>query len=92
MANKVRLDRAGMRALLNDAGVRADLERRMGRVEAAAKASAPVATGAYMASIHTESRTTDRVAVRVVAGVDYSLMVEANTGNLARALDVAGGA
>jgi bisphosphoglycerate-independent phosphoglycerate mutase (AlkP superfamily) len=61
------------------------------QVESAAKASAPVKTGTYAASIRAE--TVDhptRVIGRVVADVDYALVVEANTGNLARALDAAG--
>lgn len=92
MATKVKLNRAGMRALLNDDGVRAELTRRMGPVEAAAKASAAVESGAHRDSIHIEQATTDRAVVRVVADSDHSLVVEAKTGNLARALDAAGGA
>lgn len=89
---KVVLNRAGMKALLNDPSVRAELTRRVGPVLAAAQASAPVASGAHKASIHMEQATTDRAVVRVVADSDHSLVVEANTGNLARALDSAGGA
>lgn len=89
---RVRLDRGGVKALLNDAGVRADLTRRMAAVESAAKASAPVESGAYRDSIHIEQATTGRAVVRVVADVPYALLLEARTGNLARALDSAGGA
>lgn len=89
---RVRLDRIGVKALLNDAGVRSELAHRMYPVEAAAKASAPIESGAYRASIHIEHHTTDRAVVRVVADVAYALAVEARTGNLARALDAAGGA
>lgn len=89
---KVVLDKAGMKALLNDPGVRADLTRRMGPVLAAAQASAPVASGEHKASIHMEQATTDRAVVRVVADSDHSLAVESKTGNLAKALNAAGGA
>jgi hypothetical protein len=51
--------------------------------------SAPVASGAYRDSLHIETDHTDRMVKRVVADVDYALVVEANTGNLARALDAA---
>ena len=89
---KVKLNHAGMKALLNAPGVRDELTNRMGRVLAKAEADAPVETGAYRASLHIEQATTDRAAVRVVADVDYALGVESKTGNLARALDAAGGA
>lgn len=72
-------------------GVRDELTRRMERVEAKAKADAPVETGAYRDSIHIEQDTTDRAVVRVVADVPHAHLVEANTGNLSRALDAAGG-
>jgi hypothetical protein len=92
MAAKVTLSSAGMKALLNDPGVRAELTRRAGPVLAAAKASAPVDTGAYKESIAIVQATTDRAVVRVVATDRKSFLVESRTGNLARALDAAGGA
>jgi len=88
---KVVLDHAGMKALLNDLGVRAELTRRMGPVLAAARASAPVDTGAYKASIDLVQATTDRAVVRVVATDWKAALVESRTGNLARSLDAAGG-
>lgn len=90
MATRVRLYHDGMEELLKSAGVRADLTGRAERVASAARASAPVESGAYRDSIHVEADTTDRAAARVVAGVSYAMVVEANTGNLARALDAAG--
>ncbi len=78
----------GIAELSQDPAVLDDLERRMQRVEQEAKSSAPVATGAYQASIHTER---DADGVRVVADVPYALFVEADTGNLSRSLDAAGG-
>lgn len=89
---RVTLIRGGVRELLNDEGVRAELTRRMGRVLAAAVGAAPVKTGAYRASIHLEQATTSRAVVRVATDSDHALLVESRTGNLARALDAAGGA
>src|SRR5450756_1060915 len=89
---KVVLSRAGMKALLNDPGVRADLTRRMAPVLAAAQSGAPVVSGDYKASIHLVQASTGRAVVRVVSDSPYAMSVEASTGNLARALDGAGGA
>lgn len=89
---KVKLNHSGVRAVLNDSGVRAELTRRAERVLAAAKESAPVESGEYRDNLHIEQATTDRASVRVVSDTDHSLVVEAKTGNLARALDAAGGA
>ena len=94
MATRVHIEISyeGIRELLNDPGVRADLTRRMGPVLSQAIATAPVgATGEHKASIHMEQVTTDRAVVRVVADSDHSLVVEASTGNLAKALNAAGG-
>lgn len=88
---KVVRNSAGIRELLNAPGVRAELARHADRVEAAAKAGAPVESGAYRDSIHRESATTDRAVERVVADAPHALLVEARTGNLARALGGVGG-
>jgi hypothetical protein len=54
---------------------------------ARAKGSAPVETGAYAASIHLVVEDhPQRKAWHVVAGVEYAMVVEAKTGNLARSL------
>lgn len=87
MATRTRLNSAGMRALLNSADVRAELTERAERVLAKAQADAPVATGAYRDGLHIIQDTTDRAVVRVSGGTDHDWIVEANTGNLARALD-----
>lgn len=89
---KVKLNSAGIRALLNSSGVRADLTRRAERVLEAARASAPVDTGEYRDNLHILEDSTDRAVVRVGSTVPHGLVVEAKTGNLARALDAAGGA
>ena len=72
-------------------GVRIDLENRGQRVLAQAQAQAPYDTGTYQASLELGSDTTDTARVTVGSDVDYAMYVEADTGNLARALDAAGG-
>lgn len=89
---KVRLISPGMKALLNDPGVRAELTRRMEPVLAAAQASARVVTGGYKNSLQVWQTTTDRAVVMVGSPLNYSGTVEASTGNLAKALNAAGGA
>lgn len=87
----LKLNSRGLRDVFEQ-WARTDGERRMQQVLAKAEASAPVDTGAYRDSLHIEHVTTDRAVVRVVAGTDHAWIVEARTGNLARALDAAGGA
>lgn len=91
MGARVRLNSAGMRALLNDDGVRADLTRRMENVLQAAQADPHDETYTYESSLHIEQATTDRAAVRVRSSDPKSHVMEANYGILARALDSAGG-
>lgn len=92
MPSRVKLSRQGMRDLLNDGSVISDLERRMNRALAVARANAPVDSGDYRASLHLETvRHPSRPVVRVVSDLDYAMVVESNTGNLSRALDAAGG-
>ena len=89
--SKFSLNHGGMAALLKSSGVRSFVTSRADAVLSAAESSAPVDTGAYRSSLHIEQATTDRAVVRVVADVSYALVVEAETGNLSRALDAAGG-
>lgn len=89
MPRRTRLISSGMQQLLEFPEVRALLTAKAEIVASAARASAPVDTGAYRDSIRVEQDTTDRVAVRVGSYVFYGIMVEANTGNLVRALDAA---
>jgi hypothetical protein len=89
--SRVTLNHAGARELLNDPGVRAFLADVADRVAAEAIRTAPVATGNYRDSIHRESVTTDRAVERVVASAPHAHLVEAKSGNLARALNAAGG-
>lgn len=73
--------------VLNSAGVRAAVDLAAERVASAAKATAPVRTGTYRDSIHVEhEQAAHRQVALVVADAPYSIYVEANTGNLARAL------
>jgi len=92
MATKVILHSAGVAELLKDPGVRAELTRRAEQVAAQARSTAPVVTGTYRGSIRVLEDTTDRAAVRVGATAPHGYFVESRTGNLARALDAAGGA
>ncbi len=86
---RVKLNSAGIRAILGDPS--GHLRGLAERVLAAAQANAPVESGEYRASLHVEQVTTDRAVARVVANAPHALAVEARTGNLARALDAAGG-
>jgi len=90
---RIELNKSGIKALLKSPEVAAELHRRAERVAAAARASAPVDTGAYLAGIEVFDEVhKDRVVSRVYAKAPHSHLVEANTGNLARSLDAARGA
>lgn len=84
---RVKLNRGGMAALLKSADVRHELTKRAESVLDAAVSNAPVASGEYRESLHIRQDTTDRVAVRVGSDAPHAWVVEAKTGNLARALD-----
>ena len=87
MRSKVRLNGKGIRQVLNSSGTRRVITAKADNVLAAAEASAPVDTGDYQASLRVVQATTDRAVARVVADVPYAWAVEADTGNLSRALD-----
>ena len=89
--NRVRLISRGMKSLLKDPGVARDLMERAERVADRARSTAPVDTGAYRDGISARADVTDRVVARVVATDRKSMALESRTGNLARALDSAGG-
>ena len=89
MATKVTLSSAGVMDLMTDPGVRAYIAQIADRVADAARASAPVETGTYRDSIHRESGSSPldgRIRETVVANAPHAHLVEARTGNLARAL------
>lgn len=88
---KVKLIHPGMQKLLEDDGVRKELNRRAEQVAQQARLTAPVDSGEYRDSIAVREVTTDRAGARVVSTAPHGLLVEAKTGNLARALDAAGG-
>jgi hypothetical protein len=84
---RVKINHRGIQEYLDGRhGVEAVLEREAQQSLDRAKASAPVKTGAYKESLHIETVHTDRMVKRVVADVDYAVVVEADTGNLARSL------
>lgn len=89
---KIKLNHSGMESMLKSSGVRSFLTERAERVLSAARDNAPVVTGEYRDGLHIEQVTTDRAVVRVAGSSDHDYGVEAQTGNLARALDAAGGA
>ena len=89
---KVTTNYKGIGKVLRSAQTRKDLTGRAQRVLASAKASAPVATGEYRDGLHIEQDThPTRAVVRVAGDTDHDFLVEADTGNLARALDQARG-
>lgn len=89
-STRITLNHREIQSYLNgDHGVESLLESAAQGALNAAQSSAPVASGAYRDSLHIETDHTDRMVKRVVADVPYALVVEANTGNLARALDSA---
>jgi hypothetical protein len=87
---RIKLNHAGMAQLLKSSGVAADIQRRAEQVAAAARASAPVDTGAYQAGIHVTMEThPSRVEAHVSSDVWYAGILEAKLGILGRALDAA---
>ena len=87
---RVKMNSAGVREILNSSEVRAELRRLAGPVADRARSDAPRDTGEYADSIKVEDATTDRAVVRVVARAPHARLVEARTGNLARALGAEG--
>ena len=67
-------------------GVEALLEAKAQQTLSAAKASAPVDEGEHRDSGHIETDHTDRMRKKVVFDSDHSLIVEANTGHIARSI------
>lgn len=89
MLKSFKLNHGGMSELLHSDDVGDFLEERMQKALAAAKSNAPVDSGAYRDGLHIERAHTDRVVARIVGSTDHDIWVEAETGNLARALDEA---
>lgn len=75
------------REVLNSAAVTSIVQAKAEAVASAARASAPVDTGAYRASIRVEMvRGKNRVIGKVVAASDHGMVVESKHGTLGRAL------
>lgn len=92
--SRIEIVLAGVRELKRDPGVAAFVAERAARVLAAAKASAPVESGAYRDSLHVvmDVHPVSGAVAHIGSDLDYAAGVEAGTGNLSRALDAAGGA
>lgn len=87
MPARIVVDERALRRALAQDGVRAEVRARAEAVAERARATAPVITGRYRASIHVEEDEVDGVpAARVVAGAPYSVYVEAADGTLGNAL------
>jgi len=89
---KVKLNSAGMKALLNDPGVGAECMRLLSPALPAAQAGAPVVSGAYRDSFKLVASHTDRFGARLISTSPYAMEVEAKTGNMVRAFGQVGGA
>ncbi len=89
---RVKLISAGMSELMRSSAMQRLMFDLLGPAEAQAKASAPRKTGASAASIHRESDIgRSRARGLLVADAPHALVVEANTGTLAGALDAVRG-
>ena len=77
----------GIIAMMKEGWVASNMEERAERVAAAARESAPVATGEYRQSIKVVvEEHPERAAAHVTSDAPHAMLVEANTGNLLRAL------
>ncbi|MCB2411793.1 hypothetical protein LGT39_02880 [Demequina sp. TTPB684] len=89
---RVKIDVKGLNQALSQPGVIRELAAIVEPIAQDAKASGPFVTGAYHAGIHAEVVSGwVRPRGKVFADAPHSMSVEANTGNLARALGRAGG-
>jgi hypothetical protein len=87
MASTVTINHREIQSYLDGGhGVEAMLDAEAEERLARAKASAPVRSGTYRDELHIETDHTDRMVKRIVSSVPYALVVEADTGNLARSL------
>lgn len=85
--SRFKLNSRGIQSYLDgNHGVESMLDAEAQAVAGRAKANAPVDSGDYQASIHVETDHTDRMRKRVVADASYAMVVEKDTGNLARSL------
>lgn len=88
MAGKMKFDNEYFNRLGHSPKVTALVTRKADQVAAAARATAPVNTGAYRAGIRVKVvRRARRNVALVVAEDPKSMFIESETGNLARALN-----
>lgn len=90
---KVVTNRDALRQLRSEPTVAALVRSRAERVRDEARSTAPVLTGAYRDSIVVLDRSNKKSGGRFSIGSDvpYAMVLEARTGNLARAIDAARG-
>ena len=82
---------AAIDALERDTGVHRGLRPNADAVLQRARDNAPVLTGAYRDGLHIEDVEVDgALGYRIAGDSDHDIYVEADTGNLSRALDAAG--
>lgn len=87
MATRVEFHAGSLDEVLKSPALAAMLKKKAEAVAATARATAPVESGAYRDSIVVEvDQHPTRVVVHVAAKARHAHLVEANTGNLARAL------
>lgn len=90
MANKVKLNRAGMAKMMKSSEMATMLHDRAERVAQAARSAAPVKSGAYAANIEVVDEVHgDRVVSRAVATSPYAQRVESSHRVLGTAIDAA---
>lgn len=92
MATQVKLNNSGIEEVLRSSDVGDALLEVAEAVASIARETAPLRTGEYRDSISafTEQHA-DRVVAHVSSAAPHAMIVEAATGNLARALSGAGG-
>ena len=87
MTTRVNFNESFFDGILNSAGVQNLCRSKAEQALAVARATAPVKTGEYRAALAVESRrAAHRTVYYVVGHARHTLLVEAKTGNLARAL------
>lgn len=94
---KVVIDKVGMKELLGDAGIRADIHKRAERVRDRAQATAPVLTGQFAGSGGeqpggfdvVDSGPRGRARSRIVSRDPIGAIKEARFRTMTRALDAA---
>jgi len=88
---QVKFDQGFFDNLMRSAGIQSLQQAAAQRVLAAAQASAPVRTGAYKRGLRiTKAEHKYRTTYLVEGTAPHTLLVDAKTGNLARALKAAG--